>query len=267
MCFFSRNRDYSVSAALQCHIGRRRLNNEDNFSFAGRFMPKEEANRGCTAAGNFNASDRPVFAVCDGMCGEKNGENASYLAVSAISNVNGKKNLDWEILLSDISQIIFDDLPDAVQGCTVALVACEKKGFRCINVGDSRIYLFRHGRLTQISRDHSPVFDLFLSGAITKEEARLHPHANIISRYLGMASKALPHPFTSQAFIPHRRGDSFLICSDGLTDLVPDTQIKACLEQSTSAAYAAKSLLDMALQEGGRDNITIMVLKADEYRP
>ena len=262
MFFCGKKQNFNIHAAIRCHIGRRRQNNEENFCFAGLFMTKEEADRGYASSGEFLSSVRPVFAVCDGMGGEENGERAAFLAASALKNANGKSVSDWEQLFEEISQSIFNDLPDAVQGCTAALIACEKNFFRCINVGDSRIYLFRHGRLNQVSQDHSPVYDLFLSGAITKEEARLHPRAYIISRYLGMDYSQMPRPFITQSLISVHKDDTFLICSDGLSDMLSDKEISLCLKNSESPDHAAQLLLEKALSSGGRDNITIIVLTA-----
>lgn len=124
------------------------------------------------------------------------------------------------------------------------------------NVGDSRTYLFRHGRLRRVTVDHSYVQELVSTGHITDEEARLHPRRNIVTRALGIEPEVRIDWWT----LPIIRGDRFLVCSDGLVDEVPDADIASTLTLQTDPQAAAERLVEMANEAGGRDNITVLVV-------
>ena len=132
-----------------------------------------------------------------------------------------------------------------------------------VNVGDSRAYVLRQGRLRQVSKDHSFVQDLVDQGQITKEEARNHPRRNIVTRALGIE----PDVRVDSAKLPLIKGDRFLLCSDGLVDEIDDEHIEEILNQHTETQTAADALLQAANDNGGRDNITVIVadvLEGDE---
>lgn len=124
------------------------------------------------------------------------------------------------------------------------------------NVGDSRTYLFRHGRLRRVTVDHSYVQELVATGHITEDEARTHPRRNIITRALGIEPDVRVDWWT----LPLIRGDRFVLCSDGLVDEVDDTDIASILLDATDPQVAADALVEAANAAGGRDNITVIVL-------
>jgi PPM family protein phosphatase len=124
------------------------------------------------------------------------------------------------------------------------------------NVGDSRTYLFRHGRLRRVTVDHSYVQELVATGHITEDEARDHPRRNIITRALGIEPEVRVDWWT----LPLIRGDRFVLCSDGLVDEVADVDIASTLATETDPQVAADRLVDQANEAGGRDNITVVVL-------
>ncbi|MEM1332486.1 MAG: PP2C family serine/threonine-protein phosphatase [Actinomycetota bacterium] len=124
------------------------------------------------------------------------------------------------------------------------------------NVGDSRTYLFRHGRLRRVTVDHNYVSELVANGHITDDEARFHPRRNIITRALGIEPDVTVDWWT----LPIVRGDRFLLCSDGLVDEVTDAEITAALEANADPQQAVEVLIEQANQAGGRDNITIVVV-------
>ncbi len=131
------------------------------------------------------------------------------------------------------------------------------------NVGDSRTYLYRHGRLRRVTVDHNYVQELVASGLITDDEARYHPRRNIINRALGIEPDVTVDWWT----MPLVRGDRYLLCSDGLVDEVTDAEITAVLEANAHPQRAVDVLIDLANEAGGRDNITIVVvdvLEGDE---
>jgi len=125
-------------------------------------------------------------------------------------------------------------------------------------VGDSRAYLIRDGKLRQMTEDHSMVNELLRSGAITEEQARVHPYRNVITRAVGTDEALQPDVLQFLKM----RGDIWLLCSDGLTDMVTDEEIAATL-RDYAPAQAAERLLSLALASGGKDNVSIMLLEVD----
>jgi hypothetical protein len=124
------------------------------------------------------------------------------------------------------------------------------------NVGDSRTYVFRDGELRQLSVDHSYVQELLSEGLVTAEEARVHPRRNIVTRALGIDGSVSPDAWV----IPLVVGDRFLLCSDGLVDEVTDADIAAVLRSVTDPNRAASELVAAANRNGGRDNVTVIVV-------
>ncbi len=132
-----------------------------------------------------------------------------------------------------------------------------------INVGDSRTYLLRHDRLRRVTVDHSYVQELVTTGHITDDEARTHPRRNIITRALGIEPDVRVDAWT----LPIVRGDRFVLCSDGLVDEVHDDEIHQILSTITDPQLAADELVAAANRNGGRDNISVVVvdvLEGDE---
>ena len=122
------------------------------------------------------------------------------------------------------------------------------------HVGDSRAYRLRKGRLMQISEDHSMVAELLRDGLITEEQARRHPYRNVITRALGTGESIE----VDCVILDKKRGDKYLICSDGLTEYVSDAEIEKIL-QRTPLEEAADKFLAMALEGGGRDNVSLVI--------
>ncbi len=265
MPFLLRKKKMTLSGAVRCHIGHVRQNNEDNFYFSGLFLSPDDLDRGCSREGEFDLTTGPVFAVCDGMGGEDDGETAAYMAVTGIASEAAKLSPDWETALKNISQTIcLGSLPGTTRGCTAALVGFSSGRAHVFNVGDSRIYLFRKNSLRQLSRDHSPVYEMYEAGLITRDEVRLHPRNNIISRFLGMEETGSFDPFAHSVSVRYRPGDIFLICSDGLSDLIPDLILQKKLLEGGTVRSAADRLLREALDRGGRDNVTLILLKVTQ---
>jgi protein phosphatase len=146
-------------------------------------------------------------------------------------------------------------------GCTIALLCVLADGIRIYNVGDSRIYLFRRGKLKQLSEDHTPAFRAVCMGLMTEEEAKRHPHRNKLTQYLGIAEEEMiAKPFRKS--VQTKRNDVVLLCSDGLTDMVENDAIAGILREADGPEEAVRALVSAALQNGGRDNICVILLKA-----
>jgi hypothetical protein len=147
--------------------------------------------------------------------------------------------------------------------CALALVqprveVSEPQQVALANVGDSRIYLARSGKFRQLSVDHSYVQELVTEGLITEEEARIHPRRNIVTRALGIDDRVAVDSW----LIPLFPGDRFILCSDGLVDEVPTSDIAALAAQQREPQIIADELVALAKRNGGRDNITVIVVDA-----
>lgn len=206
-----------------------------------------------------------LYAVADGMGGHQGGEVASALAIQTLREEVGDPTP--ESLLAgarSANKVIFQRAavdPDlfgmGTTLCAVALIdEIDGHELIVINVGDSRAYLFRDQTLTQITRDHSLVEDLRQEGRLTDEELAVHPHRNIITRALGIAPEVEVDEFT---VIP-QRGDRLVLCSDGLFNEVTSGRIAATLRRLADPDDAAQELVRQANENGGRDNITCIVI-------
>jgi len=211
-----------------------------------------------------------LFVVADGMGGHLAGEIASAMAVDRLNErlpVDGDKTLDDLVAAIheanvEIYQGSIDDPDQAGMGTTVTAVAVvddphDGEAFAVANVGDSRGYVLRHGRLRQLTIDHSFVQELVAEGAITRAEARTHPRRNIVTRALGIE----PYVRVDSWTMPIIRGDRFVLCSDGLVDEITDDAISEILDtHADDPDAAAQALVDAANEAGGRDNITVVIV-------
>jgi protein phosphatase len=211
-----------------------------------------------------------LFVVADGMGGHLAGEVASEMAVERLASrlpPDSPHTLDDLIAaITEANIEIYNgsiDNPDqAGMGTTVTSIAVvtdphDGEVLGVANVGDSRGYVFRHGRLRQVTIDHSFVQELVAEGAITRDEARTHPRRNIVTRALGIEPAVRIDSWT----MPVIRGDRFLLCSDGLVDEVTDEAITEVLvDHADDPEAAAQGLVDAANEAGGRDNITVVVI-------
>lgn len=210
-----------------------------------------------------------IFAVADGMGGHAAGEVASAIAVAELANLADLERVpDPETHLRDALAGINAEIrrrsvlePSAAgMGTTLAGVARAQAGDVIVfNVGDSRVYRLRKGALTQLTEDHSLVADLLRAGEISTEEAKTHPHRNVITRALGLEPDVHVDLRTERLAI----GDCYLVASDGLFNELADGQILALLGGIGSVEARARALLDAALSSGGRDNISVVVVQVD----
>ncbi|MBC9943260.1 serine/threonine-protein phosphatase [Leucobacter sp. cx-328] len=207
----------------------------------------------------------PVFAVADGMGGHSAGEVASAAVVNRLAELKddwdaGESNIE-ALLTQAVSDIQVDaGDTDLGAGTTVtgALLSSEDDMpvWRVFNIGDSRVYQYFKGALSQITVDHSVVQHLIDTGAITEEEAETHPHANVITRAVGFNEPPVPD-YTSLAAIA---GQRLLLCSDGLVKELTDLGIQYFLANTSTAEAAAQALVKEALDNSGRDNVTVVVI-------
>ena len=238
----------------------------------GRIRPENEDNV---------LAEPNVFAVADGMGGHRAGEVASALAVDLLRSRLSAAGAGLAEVMAAIAEANADIYRAAIgnpdqqgMGTTVtALVVISEpdtdtsaddgaphEQLALVNVGDSRTYLLRHGRLRRITVDHSYVQELVATGHITDDEARNHPRRNIVTRALGIDPTVRVDAWT----LPLVRGDRFLLCSDGLVDEVRDDDIVEVVRTVSDPQAAADELVAMANRQGGRDNITVVVVDVVE---
>jgi protein phosphatase len=210
--------------------------------------------------------ERGLWAVADGMGGHAFGDVASNKVIDALATVAAPQNMaQFVAAASDRIAKVNHELRAeaaarsvAVMGSTVVIMLGCGREIACLWAGDSRIYLYRNGRLQQLTRDHSQAEQLRSRG-IAADDAVPAPAVNMITRAVGAADALELELATLEA----RDGDMFLLCSDGLSNVVDEPALMAALAPG-GCARAAQSLLEQALANGGRDNITVVVVRADE---
>jgi protein phosphatase len=211
--------------------------------------------------------ERGVWAVADGMGGHAVGDLASRMVIESLTHVpagNGIASVVADArarLLNVNGQLRAEAARRQVQriGTTVVLLIARDGCCGYLWAGDSRIYLCRKGRLRQLTRDHSHVEELKARGQLTAEEALHHPAQHLITRAVG----AMDSLDLDESVVDLNDGDTFLLCSDGLSNEVSDVEILNELAPG-NCEQAATRLVDMALARGGRDNISVVVAHAED---
>jgi protein phosphatase len=224
--------------------GRRRENNQD--AYLAKF---------------------PLFVVADGMGGHAGGEIASQNTVARLDEMLGQGDVT-DAGIQQALHLAIDDIhshpetTDEGTGTTLTGVYLERGEdgvwqWTALNIGDSRVYLKRDDRLVQVTTDHSVVQELIASGKISPEEADGHPYSNVITRAVG-ASELVAPDYVS---VDLRDEDRLVICSDGLTKELTDYGILHFLREHDDPADAVDAMVEAALENGGRDNVTLIVLR------
>ena len=209
-----------------------------------------------------------VFVVCDGMGGHVGGKQASSIAVKSIIEHLKKEKYDQPMqALNDALQFAnmqilgyAKDHPELRgMGTTACIVLLQDTEAYIAHVGDSRIYLYmgKEQQLHRVTKDHSYVQTLVDAGQITDEEAEHHPNKNRILKALGIKPELVP---TCNVLHP-KNGDCFLICSDGLNGMITDSTIEGVLKQNIPLADKGERLIQLALEAGGHDNITVELIQ------
>lgn len=244
---------YEIVAAMSTDPGCVRDSNEDS----GGYHQPQDADR-LTERGS-------LFIVADGMGGHSGGEVASRIAVESVISAYYESSSDPQSALKDafheanrrIYETSQQDERLAGMGTTCTALALQNGTAISAHVGDSRLYLVREDDIYLMTEDHSAVMEMVKRGWISLEQARHHPDKNVILRAMGS------HPevevTTWQEPFPVRAGDRFLLCSDGLYDLVEDEEIRrevATIDPQT----ACERLVAMARERGGHDNITVLIV-------
>lgn len=249
-----------VRAAGLTDIGKVRSINQDSFQIV---------------------EDKHIFIVADGMGGHAAGDQASRIAVKTILEILSAYEFTAEAGAPDdaengmsVEELIRYALQEAneqillaslsnqhLQGMgTTAIVAVENRGSLFVgHIGDSRTYLVRNQQLSQITEDHSVVQQLVKAGAISEEEAQVHPYKNVITRCLGMQANV--EPDTMELVL--QPGDRILMCSDGLSNMVSNPLMQQVVNENPDPLPACEKFIMLANENGGTDNITVVLLYND----
>lgn len=230
-------------------VGKKRLLNEDSV---------------CVREGNIGSLQN-FFMVADGMGGHKAGDRASKEAVAVmIDSIERNQSKDPKTILKEALEAanrqVFQDAGnnDELEGMGTTVVAATiwNRKLYVMNVGDSRLYLMSGGEISQITVDHSLVEELVRKGVLAKEKARNHPKKNIITRAVGVMTDVEPDFFE----VDLKAGDKILLCSDGLSNMLEDSDLLriACCEGALEDK--AKLLVDEANDNGGKDNISVILI-------
>ena len=237
---------YKIEYVGSTDMGKVRSNNEDAFLID---------------------ADSQYCLVADGMGGAAAGEMASQIFAETAAEVLKRSGVFSEQALVDSIQSVFLQANDRIlehveqypehkgMGCTAELLAFTSTGFVLGHMGDSRTYRLRDAHLKQLTKDHSLVQEQIDQGLITLEQARTHRMRNIILRAVGVR----PSPVLDTLRGPIFPGDLFLMCSDGLTDLVTDDEILEIIKTGSTLLSKAKQLIELANLVGGKDNVTVVL--------
>ncbi len=222
---------------------------------------RREANQDAVLA------EYPLFVVADGMGGHIGGEIASTSTIDRLRPLAVAGGVTTKAIEKALSRAVEDiashpETTDDGTGTTVTGVYLDVTGpvphWVTLNIGDSRVYLSRDGSIVQITTDHSVVQELISAGRLSPEEAENHPYGNVITRAVGPGDGVAPDYVRLDVV----DGDRFVICSDGLTKELTDYGIQHFLGEHEDPAEAVAAMLDAALENGGRDNVTLIVLNA-----
>jgi protein phosphatase len=213
----------------------------------------------------------PLFVVADGMGGAQAGEVASKTAVEVFQHglPNGPGSEEERLAglvaraNARIHELAQGDDQRAGMGTTLTAAYMGEEDLAVAHVGDSRLYVLRDGQLEQRTDDHSLVGELVRRGELSAQEAEEHPQRSIITRALGPEGEVAVDHYTW----PVRDGDVYLLCSDGLTSMIPDTEIAEILTGTSSLEEATARLIRSANDAGGRDNITVVLFRVEDVSP
>ena len=240
---------FEIEYAALCTLGRVRRNNEDNFYCGGRIREDINSTDDAAVSGTVYSDTNELFAVFDGMGGEACGEVASFVAASHAESF-ARDRMHYEVYLYELAELLNEKVCEetaarslVMMGGTAAMVQLAGGDIYALNAGDSRIYRLSDHYLKQISEDHIAFYG---SKAITK--------------FLGIPGGAPLRPYIAEGQL--KSGDVYLICSDGVTDMLDDSEITAIIDSDEPLDVLCRRLIDAAMQNGGVDNTTAILLRA-----
>lgn len=263
------NRIYvTLEIAAVTDIGQKRSNNQDNFYANGCYIDRK-----CIVAERFDAIDNlttHVFAVCDGMGGQADGDVAAMIGVSTVSDYADR--FDNACSPEEVSAIAGSMVRDASErileqgkiankkmGSTISMLVVTSKYVYACNVGDSEIYHKNQYGIERLSKPQTFAQELVDMGAISEYQASRSYRRNQLSQYLGMEKPQTLKQ--NETYTSVKNGDILLICSDGISDVLPDHSIYASLSSKRPVADIADALIEKALRKGSGDNLTVVIAR------
>lgn len=256
----SREKNFSIRMSCISHTGNIRMKNQDNFFFCGTYLPMDHLSMEEAQTCLTESKDNPIVAVFDGMGGECAGELASYTAAKALAGFGygetySEENLTAAVL--KLNQLVCNARHErrlAQIGSTMVLLAFQEECLWVGNLGDSPAFRLRKGKLERLSQPHTNAKFLEEQGIKRKPG---------LTQFLGIDEEEfIQEPYLAR--IELRKDDMYLLCSDGLTDMVPEEEIRNILKEEKSVEEKVKSLLNAGLEYGGRDNITMILCQIGE---
>ena len=246
---------YEIVYSCISHIGNVRSINQDNFICNGTYMKTDDSETIFPLGGTVISKKPTLFGIFDGMGGEERGEIASYIAAEEASIIPIKK--DGVLVLTDYCKQANAKICEyaennhvSAMGTTAAMLLCSKYDITLCNIGDSKIFRLADGELEQISKDHV-VISAFGTKPPLSQNLGIPPNQLLIEPYLSRGR--------------YKNGDKYLICSDGLTDMLTLDEIKELLI-SQNINESASNLVDKALENGGKDNVTVILLEIKQRK-
>ncbi len=238
-----------VEYACLCSVGRLRRNNEDNFCCDGHIRADVNSTDDFAVSGTVSSDDNALFAVFDGMGGEACGEVASLIAAQESERFT-RDRAQYEEYLYELAELLNERVREetrerslVIMGATAAMLQVSGDDVYILNAGDSRIYKLSRHELRQISEEHIAV----VSGG------------KAITKFIGMPEGHSLHPYIAMGH--YKAGDMFLLCSDGVTDMLSDEEIRAIIDDKRELSVLVRELVDAALSRGGVDNTTAILLR------
>lgn len=251
---------YQIEYAYVCHIGRIRNNNEDNFWCCGESLPAQNQGMDHIRSGSVSEKELPLLAVFDGMGGESCGEMASFLAADACGTfyeqekrgISGDPETFMKDICTEMNRAVCDYSKEnriRSMGTTAAVLAFGQGSAYGCNLGDSRIYQAGAGQFRRVSKDH------VLGGSLFGKSP--------LVQYVGIPEESMALE-PSLVKLPIEPGMRYLLCSDGLTDMLADGEIADILTREISVQETVEILLERSLKKGGRDNTTVILCEVRE---
>lgn len=233
-----------------CNIGKVRKNNEDNFYCAGEFRSDPDSNEETFASGVVSSLDNELFAVFDGMGGEACGEIASFIAAQQSAFFCEDKG-EYEEYLYELCEVLNERILEetkarslVLMGTTCAMIQFFKDEIYIANAGDSRIYKYSKNKFEQISVDHV---------------AHGYGGKAPLTKFLGTPDRNGLMPYIARG--AYKANDIFVLCTDGVYDMVDEEMLKALVSTKRTMAEISKEIVDLAVQRGGVDNATVILCK------
>lgn len=243
-------RTYTIEYGCGCTVGKIRRNNEDNFYCDNQLRLEPDSMEDVFLSGKVKSSDNELFAVFDGMGGEACGEIASFVAAHTCKVFCENKG-EYQEYLYELANLINERVLEETEarslvlmGATAAMVQFYKDEIYILNAGDSRIYKLSKGELNQISQDHV---------------AHGYQSKAPLTKFIGIPDKGGLRPYIARG--AYKTGDMFILCTDGVYDMVGDEKLTELLSAKKPLVDITKDILKTAVDNGGIDNATIILCK------